>query len=99
MTALADGLDLIVINRFGRAESQGRGLIGCFSAAIEAGVPVLTAVRAPYDEAWRLFHGGLGQELPAEMAAVTSWSKRATRGAPAVHVAQPPSLVRAFDPL
>ena len=91
MSALADGVDLIVINRFGRAESQGRGLIECFSVAIGTGVPVLTAVRAPYDEAWREFHGGLGQELPTEMAAVTSWAKRAAHGA--VHAAQPPSLV------
>lgn len=29
MKSLADGADLIVINRFGRAESVGRGLLGC----------------------------------------------------------------------
>ena len=35
MESLADGVDLIVINRFGRAESLGKGLLGCFTAAVE----------------------------------------------------------------
>ena len=51
--AIAANVDLLVVNRFGRAESLGRGLIGSFTAAIEAGIPILTAVRAPYDDAWR----------------------------------------------
>jgi hypothetical protein len=75
---IADGVDLVVLNRFGRSESLGRGLTGCFAAAIDAGVPVLTAVRAPYDEAWRAFHGGLGQDLPADREQVTGWALRAT---------------------
>jgi hypothetical protein len=76
--AIAEGVDLVVLNRFGRAESLGRGLTACFTAAIEAGVPVLTAVRAPYDKAWRTFHGGLGQDLPADREQVTTWALRAT---------------------
>jgi hypothetical protein len=80
MAALAEGIDLLVINRFGRAESLGRGLTGCIAAAIDAGVPVLTAVRAPYEEAWRAFHGGLGEELPADDGqAVIGWAMRAAR--------------------
>ena len=78
LAAIADGVDLIVINRFGRAESLGRGLIGCFTAALEAGIPVLTAVRAPYDEAWRNFHGGFGQELFAEASQVVGWAMHVT---------------------
>jgi hypothetical protein len=72
--AIADRVDLVVVNRFGRAESLGRGLINIFAAAIEAGIPVLTAVRPPYDAAWRAFHGGLGCELPPEPGAIVSWA-------------------------
>ena len=61
MAAIADCVDLLVINRFGKAESLGRGFAAVFSAAIEAGVPILTAVREPYDDTWRKFHGGLAQ--------------------------------------
>ncbi|MFM9847502.1 MAG: DUF2478 domain-containing protein [Hyphomicrobiaceae bacterium] len=44
MRSLADGVDLIVINRFGRAESLGRGLLGCFMAAVESGVSIVRHV-------------------------------------------------------
>ncbi len=74
MRSLADGVDLIVINRFGRAESLGRGLIACFMAAIDSGVPVLTAVRPPYDEAWRAFHGGCARTLLPELPRVVDWA-------------------------
>jgi Protein of unknown function (DUF2478) len=72
--AIVDGVDLIVINRFGRAESLGSGLLACFSSGLSAGVPVLTAVRAPYDVAWTTFHGGLGLELPDNDQAIVSWA-------------------------
>lgn len=71
--AIADRVDLLVINRFGRAESLGRGLRGCFEAAVEAQIPVLTAVRAPYDTDWAAFHGGLGVDLDASVEAVVAW--------------------------
>lgn len=77
LAALAGGVDLIVINRFGKAESHGGGMIVAITAALEAGVPVLTAVREPYVPAWRAFHGGLGQELEASADAVLAWSRGA----------------------
>jgi molybdate transport system ATP-binding protein len=73
MSAVAERVDLLVINRFGRAESLGRGLLGVFGLALEAGVPVLTAVRSPYQEAWRGFHGGLAEQLPCRLEAVLAW--------------------------
>jgi len=76
-TAIADRVDLVVMNRFGRAESLGRGLLASLASAVAAGVPLLTAVRAPYDAAWTRFHGGLGCTLPADLAAVTAWAESA----------------------
>jgi hypothetical protein len=75
--AIADRVDLIVMNRFGRAESLGGGLLGPLTSAVAAELPVLTAVRAPYDAAWTRFHGGLGRELPADVAAVEAWAANA----------------------
>lgn len=74
LAAIENGIDLLVINRFGRAESLGRGLLGCFTAALEGGIRVLTAVRAPYLDSWAAFHGGLAQDLPAELQAVVHWA-------------------------
>jgi len=74
--AITDRVDLLVINRFGRAESLGRGLRGCFEAALLAGIPALTAVRAPYDLAWATFHGGLAANLACNIAEVLAWASR-----------------------
>ena len=74
--AIAADVDLVMINRFGHAESRGAGLVPAIIAAIEAGIPVLTAVRAPYIEAWQAFHGGLAADLPADRDAVAAWCRR-----------------------
>ncbi len=66
-------IDLIILNKFGKAESEGHGLRRALSRAIESGIPVLTAVRAPYDEAWRQFHGGLAVDLPADLQQSHDW--------------------------
>jgi hypothetical protein len=91
--AIADRVDLLLVNRFGRAESLGRGLRRSFEAAIAAGIPVLAAVRTPYDEAWRGFHGGLGQELAPELGGVVAWAMRAVARASDARTAQHPIAV------
>jgi len=73
--AIADGVDLVIMNRFGRAESLGGGLLASLTGAVAAELPVLTAVRAPYDVAWRRFHGGLAQELHADVTEVVAWAE------------------------
>lgn len=76
-TAIGAELDLLILNKFGRAESEGRGLRAVLSHAMEQGVPVLTAVRAPYDAAWHSFHGGLAATLRAEAGPVLTWCRQA----------------------
>jgi hypothetical protein len=73
MGAIGDRVDLLVINRFGKAESLGRGLLAVFTAAIEAGVPVLTAARHPYEQGWERFHGGMGHILHASPDAIADF--------------------------
>jgi hypothetical protein len=73
LSAISDGVDLVVINRFGRAESLGGGLLACFAASLEAGIPLLTAVRPPYDATWAAFHGGLAHDLPVQAEAILTW--------------------------
>jgi hypothetical protein len=66
-------IDLMVFNKFGKAESEGHGLRRTLSRAIETGIPVLTAVRAPHDKAWREFHGGLAIDLPPDLQRSRDW--------------------------
>jgi len=66
-------IDLLILNKFGRAEAEGRGLRRNLERAIENGTAVLTAVRPPYDEAWHRFHGGLAVELAPDMERARAW--------------------------
>ena len=66
-------IELLVLNRFGTAEAEGGGLRSTFVRAIDAGIPILTAVRPPYIEAWAEFHGGLAVDLPADLDRVLAW--------------------------
>ena len=47
--------------------------------AMEAGVPLLTAVRPPYIEAWSKFHGRLAVDLPSDFDAVLAWCRASAR--------------------
>ncbi|MGA2893681.1 MAG: DUF2478 domain-containing protein [Xanthobacteraceae bacterium] len=71
--AVDAGADLVIINKFGKAESEGDGLRSCIEDAIVAGVPILTSVREPYIAAWNLYHGGLATELPPQVEAIVRW--------------------------
>lgn len=70
---LRRGADLLILNRFGRGESEGRGFRDLIGTAVNLGVPVLTAVRPTYAEAWKDFGAGIACELPMDRAAVLSW--------------------------
>jgi nucleoside-triphosphatase THEP1 len=77
--ALAQGVDLLVINRFGAVEATGRGFAAEFAAAVEAGVPVLTAVAERHVADWERFTGGAHATLPPDKAALAQWCAQQRR--------------------
>jgi len=72
---IREDFDLLILNKFGKAEAEGGGLRNAFAGAMDAGIPVLTAVRPPYVEAWSKFHGGLAVDLEPRAAAVLGWCR------------------------
>lgn len=72
--ALANPPDLVVVNRFGRAEAEGRGLCREFGRLIEAQLPLLTAVRFSRLPDWEAFLGHPAYLLLPTAAAVTCWA-------------------------
>jgi len=72
-TAFSEPIDLLIVNRFGRAESEGHGLRNIFERAAADGIPLLVGVREDYEDVWKAFHGGLGTQLPPESEAVLRW--------------------------
>ncbi|MEQ8252267.1 MAG: DUF2478 domain-containing protein [Oceanibaculum nanhaiense] len=77
--AIDAGAELVVVNRFGKAEADGSGLRLVIARAMAAGIPVLVPVREDYAPAWADFHGGMADSLPAEAEAVLDWCHRALR--------------------
>jgi hypothetical protein len=85
-TIVEGGADLLILNRFGRSESEGTGLRPIIEGAILAGIPVLIAVRDEYIPAWDAFHEGMAVWLPADTNAVLDWYRTAVA---LPHVAAP----------
>lgn len=71
--ALDQGIDVLVINKFGIAEAEGSGLVAEISRAVSEGVPVLSTVHDKYAEQWRSFSGDLGVELFPMVEEVQAW--------------------------
>jgi nucleoside-triphosphatase THEP1 len=55
--AIAAGADLVIINRFGRLEAEGKGLIDLIRQALDADIPVLIAVPERRFATWIRFSG------------------------------------------
>lgn len=59
---LEAGADILIVNRFGRAEAEAKGLRGAIEKALGLDIPVIVGVRPDYKEAWQAFHGGLARK-------------------------------------
>ncbi len=70
---IAAGCDLVVLAKFGKLEAAGGGLHDAFTAAFEAGVPVLTSVSPAFDSSWRNVASPLYSVLAADGAAIDTW--------------------------
>ena len=62
--ALATNPDLLVVNRFGRLESEGGGMLAEIGRAFAEGVAMIVCVPGRYRDAWNAFAAGLDAQLP-----------------------------------
>ena len=69
--------DLVIVNKFGKHEAEGRGFRPLIAQALAEEVPVLTAVNRSNLEAFLAFTGGIAEELPAEPEPLIAWCRRA----------------------
>ena len=70
---IAAGCDLVVLSKFGTLEKKGGGLRDAFTAAIDAGVPVLTSVSPAYMAAWESFAAPLSDIMPLDDERIDGW--------------------------
>lgn len=64
---------ILIINKFGKQEAQGRGLCPAISRAMELGVPTLIGVNKMNGPDFCAFSDGIAEPLPPEMHAVREW--------------------------
>jgi len=72
-TRLAAGADLMIINKFGKHEAEGRGFRDVIAEALAMEVPVLIGLNALNHAAFETFSDGLAVRLPPEPAALAAW--------------------------
>ena len=69
---------LVIVNKFGKQEAEGRGFRPLIGEALGRGIPVLVAVgeqnRAAFDD----YAGDFGENIAAEPDAVMDWVRAAT---------------------
>ena len=65
--------DLLVVNRFGRLESEGGGMLAEIGQAFADGVPLIIGVPKRYLDGWDAFACGLDTKLPPTLAAIAGW--------------------------
>ena len=66
---------LLIVNKFGRQEAEGRGFRPVIAEALAAGIPVLTGVGHDHAPAFAAFAGGMAAALPADRAALLGWCR------------------------
>lgn len=71
--AIARGVELVIINKFGAQEVSGAGLRDEMGETVMAGVPLLTAVGERFLDEWKDFTGGEGALLPPTLDAILDW--------------------------
>jgi nucleoside-triphosphatase THEP1 len=72
-TSLDGEIDLLIVNKFGKREVEGAGLVSAITRSVESGIPVLVSISDKHAQAWHEFCGGEGRVLSADHDAVDQW--------------------------
>lgn len=70
---LDGSIDLLVLNKFGKAECGGGGLLDLMASAVDRGIPTIIGVPRGNLEAWRKFAGEFAVELSEDVGGIERW--------------------------
>ena len=71
--AIDEGADLVIVNRFGRQESEGKGLLYLVERALSANIPVVIAVPSHRLADWIKFADSMSVKLNCDRNALDAW--------------------------
>ncbi len=77
--ALEAGPELLIINKFGRQEAEGRGFRPVIGQALASGIPVLIAVGHGHQAAFGTFAEGMGVALPCQQDRILEYCHAQTK--------------------
>lgn len=63
----------LIVNKFGKQEATGRGLVPAIGEAVSLGLPVLVGVLPAWRDPFLTFCGGAARELSPDADAITAW--------------------------
>lgn len=75
--AVAQGADLLVINKFGKHEAEGRGFRAVIAEALSRDIAVIVGLNALNAEAFAAFCDGAAEALAPTPEALDDWLARA----------------------
>ncbi len=73
---LTADMDLLLLNKFGKHEAEGRGFRDLIGQALIMGVPVVTGVNNLNLPAFDIFTDGAATRVPPELDALENWVDR-----------------------
>jgi nucleoside-triphosphatase THEP1 len=68
--------ELLILNKFGKVEAEGRGLLDLVATAVDRSIPVVIGVPIRNLEAWRNFAGGMSVEFSSDPFEILDWLNR-----------------------
>jgi hypothetical protein len=71
--------EVLIVNKFGKREAEGKGLVPVIAEALERGLPVLIGVNGLNLAAFLMFAGEDVSALPTDAPSVANWCKSMTR--------------------
>ena len=80
-TTLERTPDLLIINKFGKHEAEGRGFRPLIAEALARDIPVLLGVNGLNRNAFEDYSGGYAEEVSADAISLAAWFHRLTQRA------------------
>jgi len=71
---LSCGVDILIINKFGKHEAEGRGFRNVIAEAVALDVPVIVGLNALNKKAFENFTDNFAIELAADLSILSAWA-------------------------
>ncbi|MFY0681560.1 MAG: DUF2478 domain-containing protein [Thalassovita sp.] len=68
-----DDADVLIVNKFGKHEAEGRGFREVIAEAVARNIPVIVGTNGLNAQAFQTFCGGEAQCLPTQLPSLLNW--------------------------